>query len=201
MTEEPGWRQEWRRTECAAVRAPSPLNTRAEACGGLLEHVGAGLPAPRPTPASDPARDGPAPSAGRPLPPSPGRRERGPRGGGGARVSGRGRAGAGVPGGVRAGVGAAGRAAHPRRVGVSRPTGMGSCRRSFWGAGSPPALPPTRAGSWRRRRCCPCASLWWPPRRTAASTSPLPSSGGQRGGHLGPRAPGAGPQSGDTPST
>ena len=77
MTEEPGWRQEWRRTECAAVRAPSPLNTRAEACGGLLEHVGAGLPAPRPTPASDPARDGPAPSAGRPPAPSPGRRERG----------------------------------------------------------------------------------------------------------------------------
>lgn len=88
---------------------PCPGNTRAEACGGSLQRVGAGLPAPRPTPASDPSRE-----ARRPPPPAPAAGA-GPRGGGGAAVSGRGRAGAGGPGALRGGRGRGG--APPSRGG------------------------------------------------------------------------------------
>uniref|UniRef100_A0A8C0M6X4 Prostaglandin-H2 D-isomerase n=1 Tax=Canis lupus familiaris TaxID=9615 RepID=A0A8C0M6X4_CANLF len=51
-----------------------------------------------------------------------------------------------------------------------------SNRISSWGAGSPRASPPTRAGSGRRRTCCPCVCQWWPRPQTEASTSPPPSS-------------------------
>lgn len=71
----------------------------------------------------------------------------------------------------------------------------GSVRRSSWGAGTPRASPPTRAGSGRRRARCPCACPWWPRLQTEASTSPPPSSGGAAGRAL----PAPGPRSRDSP--
>lgn len=116
-------------------------------------------------------------AAGRPLLPAPRRpgvrrRDRRACPGGGCRPEGRGLDGAGW-------------GDHPAGQGGSWPTGAGAVRRSSWGAGSPPASPPTRTGYVRRRTRCPCAHPWWPWARAAASTSPLPSSGGQAGRLLG----------------
>lgn len=178
MTEEPGGARNG--DALSAPRcAPLPGTTRAEACGGSLERVRAGLQlrAPRPHPTS---RDGPATSAARPR-----QRERDPRWGRGREAEGARRSRGAEVGCRRAEV----ECAPPSRGGSGGPgrPAWGSCRCSSWDAGSPPALPPTRAGSWRRKVLSMCKS------EVAAADGGLNvtstfHSGGQRGGHPGPRA-------------